>query len=165
MTKRTFDYQGQPFEIDLQPSGKGFSLLQDGKMVTVEMISIETGRVNFLIDGLPNCSVVAQAGSKRWVTINGQTLVLLEKQAFQKNHQHSMETENRLMAQMPGLVRAVMVSVGETVKKGQTLAVLEAMKMEHRVLCPFDGKVEKIMIKVGQIVESGQLLLDIVQPD
>ena len=62
---------------------------------------------------------------------------------------------------MPGQVRAVNVSEGEAVVKGQTLAVLEAMKMEIRIQSPADGKVKKLYIKQGQTVEREQTLIEI----
>ena len=62
---------------------------------------------------------------------------------------------------MPGQVRAVLVKEGESVEKGQTLALLEAIKMEIRVAAPHAGKVEKVLIEEGQVVERGQRLFDL----
>ena len=50
---------------------------------------------------------------------------------------------------MPGTVIAVQVEVGESVTKGQSLVVVEAMKMEHALLAPFDGVVETIYVLAG----------------
>ena len=63
---------------------------------------------------------------------------------------------------MPGQVRAVNVSEGDAVTKGQTLLVLEAMKMEIRVHAPRDGVVKKLLVKQGQTVEREQILIEIV---
>jgi biotin carboxyl carrier protein len=62
---------------------------------------------------------------------------------------------------MPGQVRAVNVSEGDAVTKGQTLLVLEAMKMEIRIQAPRDGKIMKLFVKQGQTVEREQLLIEI----
>ena len=59
---------------------------------------------------------------------------------------------------MPGLVSAVEVSQGESVKAGQTLVVIEAMKMQSAIPAEHDGVVERIPAYVGQIVESKDLL-------
>ncbi|CBL44652.1 Putative biotin carboxylase protein [gamma proteobacterium HdN1] len=63
-----------------------------------------------------------------------------------------------LKAPMDGAVTAVMVTVGETVSKGQTLLVIEAMKMEHLVRADLDGVVEEIIVQKGQQVKGKQRL-------
>lgn len=60
---------------------------------------------------------------------------------------------------MPAQVREVMVSAGEEVQKGQTLALLEAMKMEIRIQAPRNGRVLHLPIVQGQPVERDQVLV------
>ena len=67
----------------------------------------------------------------------------------------------RLLAPMPGQVRAVNVSVGDAVKKGDTLLVLEAMKMEIRIQAPMDGVVGRLAVIEGQAVEREELLAEV----
>jgi biotin carboxyl carrier protein len=62
-------------------------------------------------------------------------------------------------APMPGLIRKIDVALGETVQKGQTILVLEAMKMENALKSPGDGIVKSIIVKEGQAVEKNQLLI------
>ncbi|MBS6196662.1 MAG: acetyl-CoA carboxylase biotin carboxyl carrier protein [Clostridiales bacterium] len=50
------------------------------------------------------------------------------------------------------------VKVGDTVKKGQTLGIIEAMKLMNEIECEYDGVVETIGIENGQMVEYGQTL-------
>ena len=54
------------------------------------------------------------------------------------------------------------VSVGDQVKKGQTLAIVEAMKLMNEIESDFDGKVAEIYAENGQAVEYGQPLFRIV---
>ena len=53
------------------------------------------------------------------------------------------------------------VTVGDSVKKGQTLAIVEAMKLMNEIESDFDGKVEEIYVKNGEAVEYGQPLFRI----
>ncbi|KNZ30982.1 MAG: 3-methylcrotonyl-CoA carboxylase [Methylibium sp. NZG] len=65
----------------------------------------------------------------------------------------------RLTAPMPGKVVALLAHVGQVVKLGQPLAVMEAMKMEHTIAAPRDGTVEELLYAVGdQVAEGGELL-------
>lgn len=57
-----------------------------------------------------------------------------------------------------GKVFKVEASVGQTVKKGDTVVILEAMKMEIPVVAPQDGTVASIDVAVGDAVEAGALL-------
>ncbi|WP_353296735.1 acetyl/propionyl/methylcrotonyl-CoA carboxylase subunit alpha [Sulfitobacter pacificus] len=66
---------------------------------------------------------------------------------------------NLIEAPMPGLVRAVDAQVGQSVSKGDRLAVLEAMKMEHALLAARDGVVAEVLAVVGDQVEAGAALV------
>lgn len=48
------------------------------------------------------------------------------------------------------------VKVGDTVKKGQTLGIIEAMKLMNEIECEFDGVVEAILVSNEDVVEYGQ---------
>ena len=61
-------------------------------------------------------------------------------------------------APMPGNILKVAVSVGQTVKEGDLLVVLEAMKMENEILAPKDGTVAQIAVSKGATVDTGALL-------
>lgn len=61
----------------------------------------------------------------------------------------------KVNAPMPGNILSVNVNVGDTVKKGQILVVLEAMKMENEIVSPVDGTVTFVGVSKGATVESG----------
>ena len=65
----------------------------------------------------------------------------------------------RLTAPMPGKVVSFAVKAGDAVKKGQALAVMEAMKMEHTIAAPADGTVTELLFTPGdQVTEGAELL-------
>lgn len=64
-------------------------------------------------------------------------------------------------APMPGTIMSVKVAVGDEVKRGQPLIVLEAMKMENDIVAPKDGTVAAIAVKKGDNVNSNSLLVTI----
>jgi pyruvate carboxylase subunit B len=69
------------------------------------------------------------------------------------------EVAGGIKSNMQGMVLKVSVSRGATVKKGDTLLVLEAMKMENPIHSPVDGKVIEIFVDTGDVVQNGDVLL------
>lgn len=148
--------------LDLTPSdsGKSYRATLDDKTVDVEIIraDAERGRLELLIDGERVIAYVSSDNAKRWVTVNGRT-VMLTKASGAKRSGAGQDQASELTAPMPGVIRGVNVGEGESVTKGQTLMVLEAMKMEIRIQAPFDGVVKSLAVKVGQTVEREQILI------
>lgn len=62
---------------------------------------------------------------------------------------------------MPGNILSVNVSVGDKVKEGQVIMVLEAMKMENEIMATQAGTITSIAVSKGETVESGSLLYTI----
>ena len=63
-------------------------------------------------------------------------------------------------APLPGKISDVLIEVGEKVRKGVGLVVIEAMKMEHTIVAPADGAIAKIHFAVSDLVEEGAILLE-----
>jgi propionyl-CoA carboxylase alpha chain len=74
------------------------------------------------------------------------------------------ETAGGFVARMPGKVIDLRVAVGDRVRAGDTVVVLEAMKMEHPVRAAEDGVVTEVRVALDDQVEAGALLL-VVQSD
>jgi acetyl/propionyl-CoA carboxylase alpha subunit len=66
---------------------------------------------------------------------------------------------DRIVTPMPGKVIQVLVKAGDTVKRGQALAVLEAMKMEHTLSAPADETVESVGVSQGDQVAEGAVVI------
>jgi biotin carboxyl carrier protein len=66
-----------------------------------------------------------------------------------------------LVAPMPGQILAVLVRVGQRVRAGEPVVLLEAMKMEHTLRAPREGVVTAIRARAGEQAQPGALLLEI----
>lgn len=66
---------------------------------------------------------------------------------------------------MPATVVAILKNIGEQVKAGESLIVLEAMKMEHTIHAPIDGILSDIFYSVGSQVSEGAELLALSESD
>jgi 3-methylcrotonyl-CoA carboxylase alpha subunit len=81
---------------------------------------------------------------------------------------HAGDTQSeggRLTAPMPGKVVSFAVKAGDVVKKGQPLAIMDAMKMEHTIAAPADGVVAELLFAPGDQVTEGAELLRLEVPD
>lgn len=67
----------------------------------------------------------------------------------------------QITAPMPGTIVSVKVNVGDTVKNGDLVAVLEAMKMENEIFASADGTVAGVSVSAGDAVNSGDVLVSI----
>jgi len=152
--KTIFDSQS----LEINPSGEGYMAMLDGKTISIQIIRAESGRMDLLIDGKRVNAHVSSDGAKRWVTINGRTLMLTKTSGAKRGVRH--DHAGGLIAPMPGQVRSVAVGVGDLVKKGQTLLTMEAMKMEIRIQALKDGRVTVLHVAQGQTVEREQILIE-----
>lgn len=104
-------------------------------------------------------SVHAHATEGRGITVFASQSV-----AFQVVDPLDRQTDadaagNSVAAPMPGVVKALFVQPGDAVKKGDRLAVLEAMKMEHALLAGMDGVVSEVPCSEGAQVNAGDVLI------
>ena len=67
----------------------------------------------------------------------------------------------KITAPFPGNILKVLVSNGQAVKKGETLAVIEAMKMENEIAAPYDCTVVSVNVSAGSTVEAGAVICTI----
>ncbi|MSP42115.1 MAG: acetyl/propionyl/methylcrotonyl-CoA carboxylase subunit alpha [Alphaproteobacteria bacterium] len=70
-----------------------------------------------------------------------------------------------IVAPMPGKLISVLVKAGDSVRKGDALAVLEAMKMENTLVAPVDGIVAEVNYAAGEQVEEGAVIVTFRQPE
>jgi len=99
---------------------------------------------------------------KTYLSINGENYTLeLEKDISTKSKSGKQQKGNSVSSPMPGLLVKVPVSVGDEVKSGETLAIVEAMKMQNELPSPRDGIVKKINGKEGEQVDALQVIVEL----
>lgn len=68
---------------------------------------------------------------------------------------------NKVVAPMPGTILDVKVSVGQSVKKGDVICVLEAMKMENDIPAPCDGVIASVSVQKGASINANDIIATI----
>ncbi|GAA0404864.1 acetyl/propionyl/methylcrotonyl-CoA carboxylase subunit alpha [Cocleimonas flava] len=148
-------YRGQGYELELnadQDQG-GQHVMISGTMQNDNLLTAE-------IDGRKLSAVFVKKNQQISILFEGRVWII----TVHDPRMDAMENEGQaggLVAPMPGAVVAVEVKVGDEVKEGDSLVVVEAMKMEHSILAPKDGTVKEIYFGVGDQVEDGDELLSL----
>jgi biotin carboxyl carrier protein len=140
---------GQAFDWDLvNLSDRTFHILHQNRSYTAEVLELN------------------QADKTVRLKLNGHVHEVQVKDRFdlllEKMGMSSVATAkvNDLKAPMPGLIVGIMVNPGDTVNKGDSLLILEAMKMENLLKATGEGTIKAIRINKGDRVEKGQILIE-----
>jgi len=67
---------------------------------------------------------------------------------------------SKLFALIPGTIRQIFIKKGDTVKKGDSMMILEAMKMKNDLKSPHNATIKNLSVKTGDTVIKGQLLIE-----
>lgn len=141
----------------------------DGNNFSWDVLEIKKGKFNIIKDAKSyNAEVVkANVEEKTFViNVNGNNYNIKVRDKYDELLKNlgldnlNAKKVNDIKAPMPGLVLDVRVNVGDEVKKGDAILVLEAMKMENVIKSPTDGMVSKINVKKGMAVEKNQVLIN-----
>ena len=145
---RHVSIDGKIVEVDFESvrSQPVFSLIVDGKSYEAYVYHGEEG-LEVLVKGRLYHSVVEDERERRLRAASGGAVA-------QSGTLH-------LKAPMPGLIVAVSVEVGQEVKKGDVLLILESMKMQNELKSPRDGVISRIEVGAGDSVEQRQKMLSI----
>ncbi|MFQ3579258.1 MAG: acetyl-CoA carboxylase biotin carboxyl carrier protein subunit, partial [Bacteroidales bacterium] len=87
------------------------------------------------------------------------------KPTISKSSEEKFETVKKglfqIQAPIPGNILEVSVQVGQVIKKGDKIAVLEAMKMENDIVSEKEGVVKSVNIKAGDVVLQGFVMIEL----
>ena len=125
-----------------------FHIIKDHKGYNATLISFNTEEKTMILN---------VNGTEYEVAIKDKNDLLLQQLGISSKSSSAIQS---IKAPMPGLIINISAQVGEEVKKGDTLLILEAMKMENVIKSPRDGKVKKINVALKQPVEKNQVMLE-----
>ncbi|MCC3768724.1 biotin carboxylase N-terminal domain-containing protein [Streptomyces sp. UNOC14_S4] len=116
------------------------------------------GVVTFTWRGLTHTFSVCQDKNDIWLAKGGDTWRVQDHDPVQARGAAASDHVDTLTAPMPGTVTVVKAAVGDEVRAGQSLLVVEAMKMEHVVSAPHNGTVTELNVTAGATVAMDQVL-------
>lgn len=143
----------------------------DGREYEVDFKQLSEGGILSLLLNNRSLEAIVEEREQAWeVLIHGElyTVFVQDERAYRLAKERGVapdETgEATIKSPMPGLIIAVPVEVGQTVKKGDKVVILESMKMENELRSPKDGTIANIYVELGASVEKNQILLAIGDP-
>ena len=155
-----FEFQGESAKVTLTYRHDGALQLKVGEVTGPLVFAKNQQGIDIQFAGQRLTAAVYTRGEVDHVfTARGATQITAVDLLAHAGESH-MEG-GRLTAPMPGKILSFSVKAGDLVKKGQPLAVMEAMKMEHTIAAPADGVVEELLYAPGDQVSEGAELLKI----
>ena len=146
--------------------GGGSVTLEGGETEPLRLDAVRREGDRILTRSGPNQTRIA-AVVARYATADATVVsVMIDAASFEiafpdplSARSHAADATDALMAPMTGIVRAVGIASGDTVRAGERLIVMEAMKMETTLLAHRDGLIAEVLCAVGDAVEGGSILL------
>ena len=159
----TIDGRERTVDVSVLPDGE-LVVSMAGQPVDTDLVAFDDGSLSIRIDGHvldltiegqpPEVGVIA-SGHRTYVRVESERL----RAAAAAKRSSGGAAEKTLVAPMPGRVAKVLVSVGDEVKPGQGVVVVEAMKMENELRAKGGGTVAEIHAKAGETIEAGAKLI------
>ena len=140
---------GNETSVDLVELRDGhFHIIKDNKSYSAALVSFNAEE---------KLLVLNINGTEYEVSVKDKNDLLLQQLGISSQSSSAVQS---VKAPMPGLIINIAVNVGDEVKKGDSLLILEAMKMENVIKSPRDGKIKKINTELRKAVEKNQVLLE-----
>ena len=153
------------YTIEVNQEGE---LTLDGAEVPVDFSEIGTGLCLLLVNNESFEGLVEQKGDTWRVLFRGDMyeVQVADERAQLMRARSGISVPDSgewpIKSPMPGMVVSVPVEVGQEVRKGDNVVILESMKMENELKTPRGGKISEIMVKKGDSVDQGQVLVVII---
>ena len=152
-----FDFADNERVIGIGYQTHGFRLTIGPRAVEANVVCEDDGSLTATIDGRQLRGRVLRIGSDLAVLLKGSTYTLTPFDPLEAA-EHSVTGVRDLVAPMPGKIIQVLVKAGDAVKRGQAVAILEAMKMEHTLAAQADGVISELPWSTGDQVSEGAVI-------
>ena len=156
-----YEIGGGARKISVRPMRGSTYEVADGAAVRrVAVIAIDSETVRLTVDGASLDVTYREDGRTIWLATAERSVELVNLASFARS-KADKAGQGALLAPMHGKLLDVCVAEGDRVKRGDRLAVLEAMKMQHELSAGVDGHVKRIAAAKGSQIAARTLILEI----
>jgi len=148
-------------KVRVEPGTDGYRVTVGATDMTVTVDGRTADAATLKIDGHPAHYRFLDTGTGELFLARGSVTHRLVNRARQLASAGDDAGGGTVTAPMHGLLLSVEVAVGESVRRGDRLAVLEAMKMQHEILAEVDGEVTAIAASANSQIAADDLILEI----
>ncbi len=159
MKEVKFDINGKEYTVEINEFGAyEATLTVNGKRYTVGLKDL----------GIESVSSIKPQPASRTAPADPSTGQVLFSEAPIENPRSagpvihkpaSVVNASSIVAPLPGLILKIMVKIGDVVKPGQEVMIMEAMKMENEIQSHINGTVREIKVKEGDSISEGDVLI------
>ncbi len=154
----SFDWQGENYQASATGFRGSYAIAINNASFDVNQAELDDKELTMTINGIGERIKLLHHQGTYQVAIAKRLYQLTSTDPFAVELSGD-DAKDQLNAPMPGKIVAVNTAVGEAVKAGADLIIMEAMKMELTLSAPRDGIVEILAVKAGEFVEADSLLL------
>ena len=156
-----YEAGGKPRKISVKPVGdQAYRVSFDGRSLEVTMLAMESCAARLALNGAMLDVTFLDDGRLIWLATGARTIELQNLAAFARRGT-TAAGQGALLAPMHGKLLDICVAEGDVVRRGDRLAVLEAMKMQHELSAGLDGRVKQIAATKGTQIAARTLILEI----
>ncbi len=131
-----------------------------GESLTLDILSVDERQCIYAEEGLRQSCDYAYDGERLFIDLGNGNREFADL-THQPRATRASAGGSEILASMDGMIIDVRVAEGESIERGQTVVVLEAMKMEHQLKAGISGVVESVKTSIGEQVSSRQVLVEI----
>lgn len=156
-----YENENQIYNVTVEKRNNFFYITYDNTEYKVEAEEIKKGYLKIKLGDKTIKSVITKGEKEKYVFVDGDIFKVKNIELTGSRKTKKKEKENSLNSPISGKVVSVKIKIGNKVKKGDVLLVIEAMKMEYIIRAPYNGIIKKINFKENDQIEIGQNTIEI----
>lgn len=171
MTKYEISVGGKTHQIEVEQVASAplsfsaealYRVRLDGREIPVSCVPLGDGALSLIVTGESFAVQYERGAEGLLVTLRGATYecTVSDPRSLRARKKLGVADsgEQKLTASMPGKVVRIIAAVGDHIKTGQGILVIEAMKMQNEVRSPKDGRLKKLLVSQSANVVAGEVL-------
>ncbi len=137
-----------------------WTVVVDGETIAMQLVSRTEHEVRFSLGGVLTRALYARRGDELWLDFDGACRLFVDR-TYAPPRRDEEISDGAARSPVSGVIVAVEAEAGDSVRRGQVLATVEAMKMQYAILAPIDGVVATANAAAGAQAEARAILFAI----